>query len=144
MLGWFFFRWFSMWLERVPWGSLASSTWIITSEESITLYNSSHILFDWPADKMLSFGPYLWIYFWYSYEFFIIAMSLAALYFSFFSYTFFIKWSNENESNLGFLRVDLAPKVCSNGSISRRLALFTLAGVVKIDSGSFLPLTNTV
>ncbi len=36
-------------LHRVPSGLRASSTWIITSDESITLYNSPQILLLWPA-----------------------------------------------------------------------------------------------
>lgn len=41
--GFSFFRYVSMLLERVPMGSRASSTWMMTSEESITYYNEKII-----------------------------------------------------------------------------------------------------
>lgn len=44
-----FFMYVSMLLDRVPMGSRASSTWITTSEESITYLNKPELLNDHPA-----------------------------------------------------------------------------------------------
>lgn len=52
--GQFFLICSSINLLLVPFGSLASITWITTSEESNTLYNSSQILLDYPASILLS------------------------------------------------------------------------------------------
>lgn len=46
--GFSFFKYASMLLERVPMGSRASSTWMMTSDESITYYNKIVRSVEWP------------------------------------------------------------------------------------------------
>lgn len=51
--GFSFFRYASMLLERVPMGSRASSTWMTTSDESITWKNNEHTSFNVGSSKVI-------------------------------------------------------------------------------------------
>mmetsp|Transcript_22596 Transcript_22596/g.57454 ORF Transcript_22596/g.57454 Transcript_22596/m.57454 type:complete len:203 (-) Transcript_22596:345-953(-) len=125
--------------QRVPIGSRASSTWMMTSEESRTLYSSPQMRLDWPFSIARSRMPSRKV-----------SSPTAG------SSNESRRWSAPltsssklSTASLGRLRWALEPKVSSKGCTVRRLARTCLplrffSGSSRSCRGSFFSLSSTV